>query len=425
MKNTYFLISLGCPKNLVDSERFAFLIEKAGFELTSNIEQAKVIIINTCGFILDAKEEAVQTILEAAEYKKEGACENLIVTGCLVQRYSADLQQAIPEIDYLISLKDFNKFASLFSTQFSAERKLLTPNHYAYLRISDGCDNHCSYCAIPAIRGSVFSQPIAELMKEVLFLTNFGVKELIITAQDITQYGKDLDSFSDLIGLLWQLHSLDSVEWIRLLYLHPAHLSDEMIVEFCKMPKLCHYFDIPLQHISDKILTSMNRKVTQKRIREVINKIRDLMPDAVIRTTFIVGYPGEDEEDFQELLEFIKESKFERLGVFAYSREEDTPSYDFLPQIDETIAEQRKDEIMQEQQLISEQYLATMVGKMIPVIIDKKSEIEDYPYVGRTFFDAPEIDGNVYLINEKAEIGSIVKVRIIDAWEYDLVGEII
>jgi ribosomal protein S12 methylthiotransferase len=425
MKKTYNLISLGCPKNLVDSEVFAFLIEQAGYQPTEDIEQAEIIIVNTCGFILDAKEEAVQTILEAAEYKKEGCCEKLIVTGCLVKRYATDLQNAIPEIDHLIALKDFPDFAGLFSTQLSIKRKILTPNHYAYLRISDGCDNHCSYCAIPAIRGKVISRSIAELMKEAQFLADSGVKELIITAQDTTQFGKDLDSSQNLVELLNQLHTIDSFEWFRLLYLHPAHLTDEMVDEFCKMPKLCHYFDIPLQHINDRLLKSMNRKVTKQRIIDLIQKIRTTIPDATLRTTFIVGYPDEGDDEFQELLEFIKEMRFERLGVFTYSREEDTPSYDFLPLIDENIAEQRKDEIMQEQQSISEQFLASLVGKTIPVLIDKQSDLDDYPLVGRTFFDAPEIDGNVYLVNQTAKIGSLVNVKIIDAWEYDLVGEIV
>ncbi|MCD4818783.1 MAG: 30S ribosomal protein S12 methylthiotransferase RimO [Candidatus Cloacimonetes bacterium] len=421
----YHLISLGCPKNLVDSEKFASNIEKANFLHTDNIEEAETIIINTCGFILDAKEESIQTILEAAEAKEKGTCKQLIVTGCLVQRYLDDLQNSIPEVDHFIDLKDFDTFANLLEIKKSDKRKLLTPNHYAYLRISDGCDNHCSYCAIPSIRGRFKSEKIDKLVSETIELTKQGVKEIIITAQDTAMYGKDIYKKDSLVEILKRIDEIEQIEWIRLLYLHPAHITDEILNAFNELPKLIPYFEMPLQHINNEILASMNRKVSKERIIEIIENIRNNIPNAVIRTTFIVGYPGESEENFQELKEFIKEQRFERLGVFTYSPEENTKAFDLPNQISEEIAESRKDELMMIQQDISADFLAHQIGKVHEVIIDKVSEESDFSFEGRTYFDSPEIDGVVFITDKDAEIGKIYQVEIIDSWEYDLVGKII
>ena len=418
----YHIISLGCPKNLVDSERFSYLLEKAKYEFTPAMEVADLILINTCGFILDAKEEAIQTILEAIDVKKNNC--KLIVTGCFVKRYFDDLKKEIPEIDHLVNLKDFVTFAHLLSVETDLKRKILTPAHFAYLRISDGCNNHCSYCAIPAIRGKLQSELPDDLLTEAEYLAKQGVKELIISAQDTTQYGKDLSDKPSLLSLLQKLSNFRQFQWIRLLYLHPAHVTKSMILELKKIPKLCPYFEIPFQHINDEMLKKMNRHTTKEHCIELIKTIRQEFPEAIIRTTFIVGFPGESEEAYQELKEFIQEARFERMGVFTYSREEGTAAAEMENQIPEEIAEARKDELMQIQQRISTEMLEKMVGKIVPVMIEEKSEMEDFCWVGRSIYDAPEIDGNVFMIDGDVQIGEIVNAEIIDSWEYDLVGKI-
>lgn len=424
MKN-YSIVSLGCSKNLVDSEVFSAIASKAGYTFTEDLEKANVIIINTCGFIIDAKEESIQTILETAEHKITGKCKKLIVTGCLVKRYFKDLQDSIPEIDELIDLKNFDKFAEIFHTEKTEERILLTPKHYAYLRISDGCNNHCNYCAIPSIRGELQSVPMEKLIEEAKALADRGVKEIILTAQDSALYGYDIYGESKLPELLHELHKIEKIKWIRVLYLHPAHITSQIIDTFADLPKVCKYFEIPIQHINEDILRSMNRKVRKKRIQEIISEIRNKIPEAVIRTTLIVGYPGETEEKFQELKDFIQETKFERLGVFTYSEEEGTPAFNLPNDVDEETAEARKDELMSLQQKISEEFLSGLIGKKIKVIIDRKGGAEEFPLEGRSYFDAPEIDGTVFIESGKAEIGEIVDVEIVDAWEYDLIGKII
>ncbi|MBT3169566.1 MAG: 30S ribosomal protein S12 methylthiotransferase RimO [Candidatus Cloacimonetes bacterium] len=420
----YAIISLGCPKNLVDSEVFANIIDKSGFEQTENLEAANIIIVNTCGFILDAKDESVQTILEMAAYKNSGKCEKLIVTGCLIKRYFDEIKENLPEIDYLVNLKDFDTFAEIFSTQPDTSRKLLTLPHFAYIRISDGCNNRCAYCAIPDIRGNLQSVPIEKLVKEVKYLANLGVKELIVTAQDTTQYGIDIYGSQKLSELLREFHKIEGIEWIRLLYLHPAHISSEIIDTIATSPKICKYFEIPLQHINDNILQNMNRKVTKKRIKQILLEIRQKIPNAIIRTTFIVGYPNETAENFTELKEFIQAQKFERLGIFTYSKEEDTPAFSQKNQVNEETAENRKDELMAIQQEISQNFLESLVGTKIKVIIDRISDEDDFAFEARSYFDAPEIDGIVFITNGNAKVGDIMEVEIIDAWEYDLIGEI-
>ena len=421
----FAIISLGCSKNLVDSEVFAYITESAGYEYTDELQKAEVIIVNTCGFILDAKEESISTILEAADFKTSGKCNKLIVTGCLVKRYFDDIKNSFPEIDEVIQLKDFKALKKVFEISSTEDRKLLTLPHFAYLRVSDGCNNHCSYCAIPAIRGQLKSVPIETLVSNTETLVARGVKEIILTAQDTAQYGVDIYGEQKLPKLLQQLNAIKDLDWIRILYLHPAHISTEMINTIAKLPKVCKYFEIPIQHINDEILGSMNRKVTKERIIKIIAEIRSKIPGAVIRTTLINGYPGETEEKFNELKDFVTNMKFERLGAFAYSREEDTPAFDLEPQVSDEIAEQRKDELMQIQQDISEEFLAGLVGKKIDVIIDKKSSEKGFLFEGRSYFDSPEIDGVVFITEGNAEIGDIVKVEIIDAWEYDLIGKIV
>ncbi|MFO7895524.1 MAG: 30S ribosomal protein S12 methylthiotransferase RimO [Candidatus Cloacimonadales bacterium] len=420
----YALISLGCPKNLVDSEQFAGILDQTEYQYTTELETAEIIIINTCGFIMDAKEESIQTILDTAELKESAKLQKLVVTGCLVQRYHADLEHELPEIDHLIDLKDFGKFAEIFQIGSSAERHLLTPQHYGYLRISDGCNNHCSYCAIPGIRGALQSVPEAELLAEAEKMVQQGVRELIVSAQDTAQYGVDIYGEPRLPQLLRKLHEIPDLQWIRVLYLHPAHVTSEIIDTFAELPKICKYFEIPLQHISDQILTSMNRHVKQQRILEIFQEIKAKIPQAVIRTTFIVGYPTESEADFIELKNFMAAQRFGRVGIFTYSREEDTSAYRLTQNVPEEVAEARKDELMMMQQKISEDFLAGYIGQTIPVIIDKLGEQGEFIYEGRSYFDAPEIDGIVFIESGQAEIGKVYQVEIVDAWEYDLIGRI-
>lgn len=428
MAKYYHLISLGCPKNLIDSEIFAFLTESANYKPIEDITQAELIIINTCGFINDAKEEGIQTIFEAAKMKEEGKCKTLIVTGCLVKRYFDQLQADIPEIDILVNLKDFKKFAEILGLKdYAYNRRLMTPSHYAYLRISDGCNNNCTYCAIPLIRGKLTSIPMEEVIAEAKTLAKLGVKEIIITAQDTTQYGKDIYGEYRLIQLLKKIAEVDGIEWIRLLYLHPAHLTRELIDDIAQIPKILPYFDIPLQHISDKILKRMNRRKFRQHNEEMLDYLLLKMPDAMIRTTFMVGFPGEDRDDYLELKKFIAERKFARMGIFIYSSEEDTPAHEFLPEVSRKTALNRYNKLMMIQQDISADIMDTFVDTELACIIDKVAEDEDFQWEGRSWFDAPDVDGNVFIKDPLGigKVGDIVIVKVIEAWEYDLVGEII
>ena len=418
----YHLISLGCPKNLVDSEKFASIIEANGYTYSNNPEDAQVIIVNTCGFILDAKEESIDTILSAAEYKTKGKCEKLIVTGCLVKRYMKDLQKALPEVDNFVQLKDFKAFANIFYGKYREERKILTPSHYAYIRIADGCDNRCSYCAIPDIRGHLTSVPMEKIISEAHRLANAGVKELIITAQDTTLYGVDLYKKPMLNELLVELNKIEKIKWIRLLYLHPAHLKEDMIKTISTLDKVCNYFDIPLQHINNDILQSMNRHINKEKIIEILNKIKEYAPDSVIRTTFIVGYPGETQNAFEELKKFIIAQRFNKLGVFTYSKEEGTPAYKLKNTIPENIAMDRKDELMSIQQKISAELMQNYVGKTMDVIVENYND-DIGSYEARTEYDAPEIDGKVFINAKNLKIGDMIKVKITDSWEYDLTAK--
>jgi len=420
----YAIISLGCPKNLVDSEYFNQIFIDSDYTITADAEKADIVLINTCGFINPAKEESINTIFEYTELKKQNKHLQVIVTGCLVKRYIEDLKAEIPEVDHWIELKDFETLKTILHTDRSSDKRaILTPKYYAYLRISDGCNNHCAYCAIPGIRGDLKSEPMESLIEQAKDLANQGVKELIINAQDTSQYGTDLYQQQMLIQLIKSIHEIEGIQWIRLLYLHPAHLSLEMIDEIALLPKLCHYFDIPLQHINDEILQKMNRHTNKAHILSVLNHIRQKMPDAVLRTTFITGFPGEDTKKFNELLRFIKEIRFDKLGAFAYSPEEGTPAIDFENQVKPKTAENRKDRIMMLQQEISAQNLEKFINREIEVIIEKKSQDKGFQWEGRSRYDAPEIDGIVYITKANAKVGDIIKARVIETWEYDLVAE--
>jgi len=424
----YHLISLGCPKNLIDSEIFSFLSEEANYLPTEDSTQADLIIINTCGFIVSAKEEGIETILEAIKMKEEGVCKTLIVTGCLVKRYFDDLMEEFPEIDFLINLKDFNKFAQVLGLKdFAYNRKLMTPSHYAYLRISDGCNNYCTYCAIPLIRGKLTSIAMDDIITEAETLAGQGVKEVIITAQDTTQYGKDIYTEGKLIQLLKKISQVNGIKWIRLLYLHPAHITHDLIDAIAELPKILPYFDIPLQHISDNILHKMNRRKFSSHIIDILDYLQVKIPQAMIRTTFIVGFPGEERKDYQELKKFIQARRFARLGVFIYSKEEDTPAHDFQAQVARKTATNRYNKLMQIQQNISADIMESFVGKEIECIIDKVAEDDGFHFEGRSWFDAPDVDGIVYLTDNQnlAQVGDIVKVKVVEAWEYDLVGEVV
>jgi ribosomal protein S12 methylthiotransferase len=423
----YHIISLGCSKNLVDSEVFAGITEEHGFHYTDQAAQAELILVNTCGFIADAKEEGVLTILEAATFKETGNCIKLVVTGCLVQRYKADLETQIPEVDEWVDLKDFDTYHAIFAEVVDSlnPRRLLTPPHFAYLRISDGCNNRCSYCAIPDIRGNLVSVPMETILAEAETLAQKGVKELIISAQDTTRYGEDLYGKSRLPELLTELHKIAGLHWIRLLYLHPARITKHLLETISGLPRICRYFEIPVQHISDTILQSMGRGISKQGIYNVLNEIKEMLPEAVLRTTLLVGYPGETDKHFAELVEFVKTMKFGRLGVFTYSPEENTPAFKRSQRVPVKKAQARKDELMSLQQEISADFLSAFVGRKLEVMIDGKSDMDDFRWEARTYFDAPDIDGKVYIEKGKVKPGDFVIVEITDHSEYDLVGEIV
>ncbi len=424
--------TLGCPKNLVDSEQIKAMLEHNCLQYTNDPTMADVIIINTCGFINSAKEESINTILDFAEYKKAYNCQLLIVTGCLVQRYEQELRKEIPEVDYFFNLQNLHRIHNLLSRCKSLsnipnfpKRSLLTPPHYSYLRISDGCENFCSYCAIPYIRGKLRSRKISDITEETKYLAEQGVKELIIIAQDTTNYGKDIYEKSQLVQLLNELEKIEGIKWIRLLYLHPAHITKQLINKIAESEKICHYFDIPIQHINNHILQKMNRKITREEVIAKIEYIRGRIPDAVLRTSLIIGFPGETEKEFQELLDFLKEYKIDKLGAFTYSREEGTLAYTMKEQIPEKVKQERLDRLMSIQREISETTLRRYIGRKLPVIIDERQTGDsEFSYLGRTKYDAPEIDGLVYVQAKDVKQGDIVLAEIIDTLEYDMLSQV-
>lgn len=421
-KVLFYIETLGCPKNLVDSEVIVSNIQDVGYKLVSNPKTAEVLIVNTCGFIQPAKEESIDVILDFVRFKKEGNCKKLIVVGCLVQRYKEELKKSIPEVDQFLDLSEISHIKEVLNSDTSYEdnRYILTPPHYAYLRISDGCENFCSYCAIPFIRGPVRSKPINEIVDEAQQLVDQGVKETIVIAQDIGNYGVDIYGESRLNELLLTLDKTNDLSWLRLLYLNPQHITKELLLTIKNGQRICKYLDIPLQHISDKILKKMNRKTSKKDIIQALDMIHNLVPELTIRTTFIVGFPGETEKDFEELHGFIQEQKFDRLGAFKYYQENGTKAASLPDQVPEHIKQKRFEKLMKAQKTISQDRLESFIGKKLSVIVDKK--IKPKIYECRSEFDAPDIDGIVFLEEADVNVGDIVEVEIVDSLEYDLIA---
>ncbi|MBC8383047.1 MAG: 30S ribosomal protein S12 methylthiotransferase RimO [Candidatus Cloacimonetes bacterium] len=421
-KVLFYIETLGCPKNLVDSEVIVSNIQDVGYKLVSNPKTAEVLIVNTCGFIQPAKEESIDVILDFVRFKKEGNCKKLIVVGCLVQRYKEELKKSIPEVDQFLDLSEISHIKEVLNSDTSYEdnRYILTPPHYAYLRISDGCENFCSYCAIPFIRGPVRSKPINEIVDEAQQLVDQGVKETIVIAQDIGNYGVDIYGESRLNELLLTLDKTNDLSWLRLLYLNPQHITKELLLTIKNSKRICKYLDIPLQHISDKILKKMNRKTSKKDIIQALDMIHNLVPELTIRTTFIVGFPGETEKDFEELHGFVQEQKFDRLGAFKYYQENGTKAASLPDQVPEYIKQKRFEKLMKAQKTISQDRLESFIGKKLSVIVDKK--IKPKIYECRSEFDAPDIDGIVFLEEADVNVGDIVEVEIVDSLEYDLIA---
>lgn len=426
-KNKISVITLGCSKNTVDSERLMSQLKLNKFDLTDNPEEADSVIINTCGFIDAAKEESVNTILSAVELKKQGKLKKVVVAGCLSERYMNDLRKEIPEVDAFFGTEAYEgivkDFGGNLKYELLGERTLTTPKHFAYLKISEGCDNPCSFCAIPLMRGLHKSKPMAELIKETESLAEKGVKEIIIIGQDTTDYGKENNGKRNIAELMNKLSIIDGIEWIRLLYAYPSHFPGDLISEIASNPKICKYIDIPLQHISDNILKSMRRGITQRRTKELLYTLKERIPDLTLRTTFIIGYPNETEKEFEELCQFVKDIKFDRFGVFYYSIEENTPSYILGDPVPYEVKEERKSILMEIQKEISRKNNEELIGKRMKVLIDSK---EGEYFTGRTERDAPEVDGEVLIDtkNTKLNVGRFYSVDIYDCNEYDLYGKI-
>lgn len=435
------MISLGCPKNQVDAEHMLALMDAEGWEIVDYVDGCDAVIVNTCGFIDDAKKEAIENILDMVELKKEGVISKIIVTGCLAQRYKDEIVKEIPEVDAVIGIgangdiiKTVEEVMSGVDTienyppqcelPLEGQRILTTPQYWAYLKIGEGCSNRCTYCTIPSIRGNMRSRSMENVIDEAKQLAESGVKELILIAQDTTSYGLDLYGELKLPELLNELCKIDSIEWIRLLYCYPDRITDELIETMKNQEKVVNYIDLPLQHADDKILKAMNRRGDQALIRNVISKLREEIPDVVIRTTFIVGFPGEGEEEFETLAEFVNEIEFDRLGVFTFSPQEGTPAFDMEDQVDEDIKTRRGEVIMQDQYSIMEEKNNEKIGKTYRVVVEDYDGYSD-SYMGRTYMDAPEIDGLVKFTSHKdLDIGDFVDVEIFDVEDYDLIGEV-
>ncbi len=435
------MISLGCPKNQVDAEHMLALMDAEGWEIVDYVDGCDAVIVNTCGFIDDAKKEAIENILDMVELKKEGVISKIIVTGCLAQRYKDEIVKEIPEVDAVIGIgangdiiktveevmsgvDTIEKYPPQCDLPLEGQRILTTPHYWAYLKIGEGCSNRCTYCTIPSIRGNMRSRSIENVIYEAKQLAESGVKELILIAQDTTSYGLDLYGELKLPELLNELCKIDSIEWIRLLYCYPDRITDELIETMKNQEKVVNYIDLPLQHADDKILKAMNRRGDQALIRNVISKVREEIPDVVIRTTFIVGFPGEGEEEFETLAEFVNEIEFDRLGVFTFSPQEGTPAFDMEDQVDEDIKTRRGEVIMQDQYSIMEEKNNEKIGKTYRVVVEDYDGYSD-SYTGRTYMDAPEIDGLVKFTSHKdLDIGDFVDVEIFDVEDYDLIGEV-
>lgn len=435
-------VSLGCDKNLVDTEVMLGMLTGKGYSITDDENEADVVVINTCCFIGDAKEESINNILEMAELRKSGQIKALIVTGCLAQRYKEEIQTEIPEVDAIIGTTAIDTIVDTLEgvlagqshnhiedinlpPVYDKKRIVTTGGHYAYLKIAEGCDKRCSYCIIPKVRGNYRSIPMESLIAEAEQLVEFGAKELILVAQETTLYGKDLYGEKSLPKLLHELCRIDGLYWIRILYCYPEEITDELIETIRTEEKVCHYLDIPIQHASDNILKRMGRRTNQQELRDMIAKLRERIPDICLRTTLITGFPGETQEDHEELMAFVDEMEFDRLGVFTYSAEEDTPAATFDDQIDEELKKDRQAEIMELQQEIAFEKAQDAVGRTVLAIIEGKLP-DEHAYAARTYMDAPGVDGLVF-VQTSAELmtGDFVKVKITGSYEYDLIGEIV
>ena len=442
-----FCVSLGCDKNLVDTEKMLGVAGGLGVSFTDDETEADAILINTCCFIGDAKEESVNTILEMARYKEEGKCRALIVAGCLAQRYKQEIIDEIPEVDAILGTTSYEEIGNVLTRLFGEEKEkkeehiscfhdlkelpetakkrvMTTGGHYAFLKIAEGCDKRCSYCIIPYLRGPYRSVPMEQLLAEARELAENGVRELILVAQETTLYGKDLYGEKTLPKLLHELAQIPGIYWIRIQYCYPEEITDELIQTIKTEEKVCHYLDIPIQHASDRILKRMGRRTHKAELKERIGALRREIPDIALRTTFICGFPGETEEDHEELMEFVDEMEFERVGVFTYSAEEDTPAYSYPDQIPEEVKEERRADVMELQQEIAFEHCENMVGKVLDVMIEGK--VADEPaYVGRTYMDAPNVDGIIFVnADEMLMSGDFVRVKVTGANEYDLIGEV-
>lgn len=435
-------ISLGCDKNLVDTEEMLGILGTSGYEFTNDESQADVIVINSCCFINDAKEESINTILEMAEYKKAGKLKALVVTGCLAERYKDEIITEIPEVDAIVGTASYDKIADVIHDALAgnvakefleldrlpdikSNRMVTTGGYYAHLKIAEGCDKHCTYCIIPKIRGRYRSVPMEKLIEQAKYLASVGVKELILVAQETTLYGMDIYGKKSLHVLLKELCGINGINMIRIMYCYPEEIYDELIDVIASEKKICHYLDMPIQHCSDDVLRRMGRRTTKSELIEIVNKLRKRIPDIVLRTTLIAGFPGETEKQHEEMMEFVDSMEFERLGVFTYSPEEDTPAALMDNQIPEETKEKWRDEIMELQQEIAFDKSESMIGRELIVMIEGK--IADEPaYVGRTYMDAPGIDGNIFInTGEEFMSGDLVKVKVTGANEYDLIGEVL
>lgn len=434
-------ISLGCDKNLVDTEVMLGMLASRGYEMTNDEQEADIIVINTCCFIHDAKEESIQNILEMAEYKKNGSAKALIVTGCMAERYRQEILDEIPEVDEVLGTTAYDRILDAVDAALAGQHEVMTADldalplpetkrlvttggHFAYLKIAEGCDKHCTYCIIPKIRGNFRSVPMERLLKEAQDLAEQGVKELILVAQETTLYGKDLYGEKSLPKLLRELCKISGIRWIRILYRYPEEITDELIQVMKEEPKICHYLDLPIQHANDTILKRMGRRTSKQELIDIVQKLRKEIPDICLRTTLITGFPGETQEQHEEVMEFIDTLEFDRLGAFTYSPEEDTPAATFEDQIDEEVKEDRQADIMELQQEIAFDKAEDMIGREVLVMIEGKVADEN-AYVGRTYRDAPNVDGLIF-INTDVELisGDFAKVKVTGALDYDLIGEL-
>ncbi|MHB8171640.1 MAG: 30S ribosomal protein S12 methylthiotransferase RimO [Thermincolia bacterium] len=442
MKQKVGVVSLGCAKNLVDTEVMLGVLTESGYQITPEASEAEVLIVNTCGFISSAKEESINAIVELAQYKVEGKCKALIVTGCLGQKYKDELADELPEVDAIIGTGQVAQIGQVVERVLNGHERVLevskpdflydhnlprvqsTPGYSAYVKIADGCDNCCSYCVIPELRGNYRSRPMESIVLEVKNLATQGVKEIMLIAQDTTRYGQDLYGEYKLVELLEKLMKIEGVTWLRLLYCYPNHFTDELIEFMAANSKVCKYLDIPLQHANDRILMNMNRKGNRQQNVELVNKLRSKMPDIVLRTSFIVGLPGETEEDFEELLAFMGDMKFDHVGIFIYSREEGTPAAEFSNQVPEEVKEQRYDRAMALQLSISQEKNQCWIGKRLRVLVEGAVPGEPGTFYGRSEGNAPEIDGKIYFNGTEFQPGDMVAVLITQGFDYDLMGEV-